>query len=177
MSPLIQRMIRAAKLETALYEEVEADRQALGQAAVVVGLSSLAAGLGMLPQLGVGGVVTGTLAALASWLVWAGLTYVIGTRLLPEPQTRSDYGEMLRTIGFSSSPGLIRIFGIVPGMGGLLFLVAGVWMLVAMVIAVRQALDYRSTWRALGVCIVGWLIQAVLIAIVMSLFGGAPSEG
>jgi hypothetical protein len=177
MSPLIQRMIRAAKLEAALYEEVEADRQALGQAAMVVGLSSLAAGLGMLPQLGVGGVLTGTMAALLSWLVWAGLTYVIGTRLLPEPQTRSDYGELLRTIGFSSSPGLIRIFGIVPGIGGLFFLVAGIWMLVAMVIAVRQALDYRSTWRAIGVCIVGWLIQAVLIALVMSLSGGVPAEG
>ena len=90
--------------------------------------------------------------------------------MLPEPQTRADHGELLRTIGFSSAPGLIRVLGIIPGLADPVFSVAGVWMLVAMVIAVRQALDYKSTWRAIGVCVVGWTIQAVILAIAISMF-------
>lgn len=81
-------------------------------------------------------------------------------------------GELLRTIGFSSSPGLIRVLGIIPGLAGLVFLVASIWMLVAMVIAVRQALDYKSTLRAVGVCAIGWVIQAVIFALVFAVFGG-----
>ena len=170
--PSIQdRMIRAAKLDVRLYEEVEADRDALGQAMMVVVLSAVAAGIGSLGSGGLLAIVGGTIAALVGWLVWALLTYFIGTRLLPEPQTRADYGEMLRTIGFASSPGVIRVLGIIPGLGGLLFLVAGVWMLVAMVIAVRQALDYSSTGRAVGVCLIGWLVQVVILVLAAPLFG------
>lgn len=175
MNPLVERMIRAAKLEPALYEEVEADRTTMGQAMTVVVLSSVAAGIGTLGQIGAGGLVVGTLGALAAWFIWAFLTYIIGTRLLPEPQTRADYGELLRTIGFSSAPGVIRIFGFIPMLGSLLFFVAGIWMLVAMVVAVRQALDYSSTWRAVGVCIIGWIVQAVVLAIVFGIFGGAET--
>ena len=107
-----------------------------------------------------------------AWYVWAFITYLVGTRLLPEPQTRADLGELLRTIGFSSSPGLIRLLGIIPSLRGLVFLVAGVWMLIAMIIAVRQALDYQSTLRAVGVCLVGWIIQALILLLVFSVLGG-----
>ena len=82
--------------------------------------------------------------------------YFIGAKILPEPQTESDVGELLRTIGFSNSPGLIRIKAIIPGIAAIVFTIASIWMLVAMVIAVRQALDYQSTLCAVGVCIIGW---------------------
>jgi hypothetical protein len=100
------------------------------------------------------------------------LTYFIGTKLLPEPQTKADHGELLRTIGFSSSPGLIRVLGIIPVLQSIVFPVAAIWMLVAMVIAVRQALDYSSTLRAVGVCLIGWVIQIVLFVLLFSIFGG-----
>jgi hypothetical protein len=170
--PSIQgRMLRAAKLDAQVYEEVEADPGAMGQATVVVLLSALAAGIGNISNGGLIGMLGGVVGGLVGWYVWAYLTYLIGTRLLPEPQTRADAGELLRTIGFSSTPGLIRVLGIVPGLNTLVFSVAGVWMLVAMVIAVRQALDYTSTWRALGVCAIGWVVQAVILLIVVSMFG------
>jgi hypothetical protein len=172
MNVFVDRMIRAAKLETRLYEEVEADRGAMGQAMGVVVLSSVAAGIGAVTVQGFGGIVFGTIAALIGWFVWAFLTYIIGTKMLPQEQTRADYGELLRTIGFSSSPGLIRILGIIPFLRGIVFLIAGIWMLVAMVIAVRQALDYTSTLRAVGVCVIGWIIQMLVIAIFFALFGG-----
>lgn len=165
------RIWRAIKLDNQLYEEVEADRGALRQAMLVVVLSSLAAGLGGLGEAGLAGLLIGTVAALAGWYLWAWLIYLIGTRWFPEAQTQADAGELLRTIGFSSAPGLIRVLGVVPGLAVLVNLVAAVWMLIAMVIAVRTALDYRSTWRAVGVCVVGWFIQMVLLVVLFAVFG------
>jgi hypothetical protein len=157
-------------LDVNLYEEVEADKQAMGQAMGVVVLASLAAGIGSVGTTGINGLLLGTLAALFGWFIWALITFYVGTKLLPEPQTEADYGELLRTTGFSSSPGVLRILGVVPLLGTIIFVVCGIWMLVAMVIAVRQALDYKSTWRAVGVCFIGWIIQGVLFWIVFSLF-------
>jgi len=175
MSSFKERLIGAAKLDVKIYEEVETDKGAMNQAMVVVILSSLAAGLGGIGHAGVGGLLMGTIIAFIGWFLWAYLTYVIGTKILPEPQTKADMGELLRTIGFSSSPGLIRILGIIPGLSILIYSVAAIWMLVAMVVAVRQALDYHSKWRAVGVCIIGWIIQALTIALFFSMFGGVQT--
>jgi len=172
MASITDRMIRAAKLDVNLYEEVEADKGAMGQAMGVVVLSSVAAGIGTIGTMGIQGLVLGTIAALLGWFIWAFLTYFIGTRLLPEPQTKADYGELLRTIGFSSSPGVLRVLGIIPMLGGILSFICGIWMLVAMVIAVRQALDYKSTWRAVGVCLIGWIVQIVIFGIFFGVVGG-----
>jgi hypothetical protein len=172
MASFKDRIIRAAKLEANLYEEVEADKGALGQAMSVVVLSSVAAGVGSIGQVGFAAILVGTIIALIGWYLWACLTYFIGTRFLPEPQTKADVGELLRTIGFSSSPGLIRVLGIIPGVAAPVNLVAQVWMLVAMVIAVRQALDYKSTLRAVGVCIIGWIIQMLVLMLLFSILGG-----
>jgi hypothetical protein len=174
MTNFKDRIIRAAKLDVNLYEEVEADKGAMGQAMGVVVLSSIAAGVGSIERGGIGGLLIGTIVALIAWYVWAYITYFIGTKLLPEPQTKADHGELLRTIGFSSSPGLIRVLGIIPGLRAVVFLVASIWMLVAMIIAVRQALDYESTLRAVGVCVIGWIIQALILMLLFSIFGGAP---
>lgn len=168
------RIIRAAKLDVALYEEVEADKSSLGQAMGVVILSSIAAGIGS-TSAGILEMLIGAVVALAGWYIWAYLTYFIGTKLLPEPQTKADHGELLRTIGFSSSPGLIRVLGVVPEMREIVFLIAAIWMLVAMVIAVRQALDYTGTLRAIGVCAIGWIIQAVMLGLLFFVFGGFAS--
>ena len=173
MASMIDRMIRAAKLDIHLYEEVEADKGSLGQAMGVVVLASIAGGVGGGSQTGLSGVFVGTIGALIGWLIWAGLTYLIGTKILPEPQTRADLGEMLRTIGFASSPGLIRVLGLIPGITGMVFIVSGIWMLVAMIIAVRQALDYKSTLRAVGVCVIGWLIQGLVLFLVIQFFATA----
>jgi hypothetical protein len=164
MTPFITRMIRAARLDASLYEEVEADRAALGQAIGVVVLSSLAAGIGMARQFGgFGHVVGGLFWNLVAWFVWALLVYFIGTRLLATPKTEADLGQLLRAIGFSAAPGLIRVLGVIPGLMAVVFGVAAVWMLIAMVVAVRQALDYDNTWRAVGVVAIGWVVQGVVL--------------
>jgi hypothetical protein len=172
MASITDRMIRAAKLDVNLYEEVEADKDAMGQAMAVVVLSSVAAGIGTAGTAGIKGLILGTIVALVGWFIWAFLTYYIGTRLLPEPQTKADYGELLRTIGFSSSPGVLRVLGIIPMLGNILNFICSIWMLVAMVIAVRQALDYKSTGRAVGVCLIGWIVQFVIFVMFFGLLGG-----
>ena len=168
MSTLTNRMVRAARLESQLYEEVEADTGSMRDALTVVVLSSLAAGIG--GGGGFGGLIMGTVAALAGWYVWAYVTYMIGTRILPEPQTQADHGELLRTLGFANAPGVIRILGIIPGLRVLSFSIASIWMLVATVVAVRQALDYTSTLRAVGVCAIGWAIYILLAALLIGMF-------
>ncbi|MBW2146751.1 MAG: YIP1 family protein [Deltaproteobacteria bacterium] len=172
MSSFQNRIIGAARLDVRVYEEVEADTEAMGQAMGVVVLSSLAAGIGSISKGGGVGIVIGTILALIGWYLWAYITYFIGAKMLPEPQTKTTPGELLRTIGFSSAPGLIRVLGIIPGLMGVVFLGASVWMLVAMVIAVRQALDYQSTLRAVGVCVIGWIIQGLIFALMFSILGG-----
>ena len=171
MSNFQDRIIRAAKLDVSLYEEVEADAGATGQAMWIVVLSSLAAGIGNIARGGFEGLLLGAFLALVGWFVWAFLTYFIGTKFLPEPKTHASYGELLRTIGFSSSPGLIRILGIIPVLGEVVFFFVSIWMLVAMVIAVRTALDYQSTFRAVMACAIGWIIQMVLFGLFMPLMG------
>jgi hypothetical protein len=165
----LQRLVGAAALDAAIYEDVEADRRATPQAFAVVLLSSIAAGLG---ASGLSGgpvnVAFLSMLALLSWAGWALVTYTIGAHLLPEPQTRADVGELLRTIGFASTPGLINVLAIMTPLAKPVFAVTSVWMLVAMVVAVRQALDYTSTVRAVAVCVIGWVL-AIAFAVAFGL--------
>jgi hypothetical protein len=107
-------------------------------------------------------VASGTLAFLMIWMIWVGLTYLIGTRLLPEAETRSDVGEVLRTTGFSASPGILRIFALLPSIALPVFIAVTFWMLLAFVIAIRHAMDYTSFPRAFAVCFLGWAIHGIL---------------
>jgi hypothetical protein len=159
-TPFVMRIIGALAIDPVTYEEVEADRSATGQALLVVVLSSVGAGIGA-RGLGSGSpqsMVFISAVSLIAWVCWAMLTYQIGVRLMPEPETRADVGQLLRTIGFAAAPGMLRVFGIVPGAAIPAFAVTAIWMLVAMIVAVRQALDYRSTARAVAVCLVGWAL-------------------
>ncbi len=172
MTAYRDRVFRAMKLDPELYEEVEADHEANGQAALTVLLASVAAGAGGALSGGWYGVLTNTVFALVGWVAWAFLSYVIGTKLLPEPQTKSDMGELLRCTGFASAPGLLQIFGFIPVVGKIIPAVVALWMLAAFVIAVRQALDYTSTLRALGVCLIGWVVlMSVFIILPLLTFG------
>lgn len=161
MVKLFSRMIGAARLDAATYEEVEADPGSITGSVLVVLAASVAAAVGS-HVVDVAGLVGMSLVSLATWAIWVGLTYFIGTQLLPGPETHSSIPEVLRTTGFSASPGLLRIFGLIPGVGLAIFLVVTLWMLLTFVIAIRQALDYTTSSRAFAVCFLGWLIYGIL---------------
>ena len=167
----INRIYRAIKIDPDLYEEVEHDKSATFQAASVVVLSSLAAGIGAI-HLGASNFLLGPLLSLASWYFWAFLIYIVGTKLFPDKNTKSNHGELLRTIGFSSAPGLIRVFGFTPELMTVTFIGSSLWMLACMVVAVKSALDYESLWKAFGVVVVSWLFQAFFLFLIIVLFKG-----
>jgi hypothetical protein len=156
----MNRVIGASRFDVQTYEEVEADHTALGQAMAVVVISSIAGGIGIGET--AEAAVAVTVVSLMGWAFWAWITYVIGVRIFPTTQTDADWGQLLRTTGFSASPGVLRILGILPGLTRIVFLICAIWMLAAFVIAVRQALDYVSVWRAVGVCCFGWFVYVIL---------------
>lgn len=159
--PFTRRMIAAASLDVSVYEEVEADGTATGQAALVVVLSAIAAAIGSVNQNAIGGLI----GALVGWAVWAGVTYFIGATLF---KGTASWGELLRTLGFAQAPGLLYVVGIIPVLGALAKLVIGIWVLIAGIIAIRQALDI-STGKAVATALLGW----VLLMILMAVFAGS----
>jgi hypothetical protein len=173
MTTFLGRVTGAALLNPAIYEEVEGDRSATWQAMAVVFLSSLAAGVGVLGPAAARPAALATIAllAFAVWAIWALLTFEIGTRIFPAPRTQADVGQLLRTIGFASAPGILRVAGVIPGTQTAVFAVTAVWMLMSMIVAVRQALDYTSTARAFAVCALGWAL-ALGIAFIIGIFYG-----
>jgi hypothetical protein len=168
----LQRLVGAAALDPAIYEEVEADPGATGQAMAVVVLSSVAMGIG---ARGLGGnastIATFGVIALLTWAAWALLMFEVGARLLPGRRTRSSPGELLRTVGFAATPGFVAVLAVVPPVAVTVLVGAWGWMLAAMVVAVRHALDYESTARAVAVCVLG-LSLALAVALVLGLLWG-----
>jgi len=153
----MSRIARASRLDSGVYEEVESDRSAMAQSVAVILLSGVATGVGSLLNGDLVGLLNAVALSVAAWLLCGVAAWTVGTRVLAEPQTEANFAEVLRVTGFASAPGLLRVFGVAPIVGRLVFVVTGLWMLVAMVIAIRQTLDYRSTWRALVVAGIAWL--------------------
>ena len=174
MASFTERMIGAAKLEAATYEEVEADPNALGQAIGVVVLSAVASGIGALGG-GISGLMIGIFAALVGWFVWAGIIFLVGTKIMPEPQTKADLGQLLRTMGFAASPGVFNILGIIPFFGWIVRFAVMIWQLIAMVIAVRAALDYQNAVKAVLVCLIGWVAYMAVVFVLGSVLGLATA--
>jgi hypothetical protein len=159
---MIDRMKGAAMLDVQTYEDVEADATATGQAAGVVLLVAAAQAIGA-SGYGGRGLIGGAVAAIVGWLLWSGITYLIGDKLLGGTAT---WGELLRTIGFAQTPGLLAVLGFLPVLGGLVVLVAVIWVLVAGIIAIRQALDL-GTGKAILAAVLGWLAIAIPRAVLM----------
>jgi hypothetical protein len=177
MGLFLYRAMGAAMLDRSMYEGIEADRSINAQAAVVVLMSSLAAGFGA------GGWLDSDLRvflslsvfALTTWMIWALLTHQVGTHILPEAQTRATLGELLRTVGFAAAPGLLFVFAAFPLMTVPVFVATVAWMFVAMVVAVQHALDYSSWLRALTVCGIAFGITIVVTVTVAMLVQSSVS--
>ena len=169
---LAHRLCGSFVLDAATCEDVEADPSAWWQALAIVlafGATAAIGFAGPAPQVRV--LVIAALASLAGWLSWAAIVAYLGTRVFPEPQTRSDVGELTRTLGFSLTPGLFLVLLAVPFAPPGTSVVIVVWMLAAMIVGVRQALDYRSTRRAVAVCGLGWVLAIVFAGVIGFFFG------
>jgi hypothetical protein len=163
-STIAYRVMGAMVLNGGIYEGIEADRRATGQATAIVLAASAAAGIGSAGWMGFGleRLLSVAGIALIAWIAWALLVLQIGGRYLAQPQTRTDMGELLRTLGFSAAPGLLMALGVFPAVALPAFVLSGIWMLAAMVVAVQHALDFQSPWRALATCLVALCVPLAL---------------
>ena len=169
MIPLfINRIFRSFKIDPEVFAEVQKDKNATIPAAVVVVLSSTAAGIGA-TSLGVGNFILAPAFSLISWFVWAYIVYFVGVKLFPDPKTKTTQFALLRSIGFSSAPGIIRIFGFNEDLTTVTFIGSAFWMLACMIVAVKETLNYKSLWKALGVVIISWFVQAFFLLAILSL--------
>ena len=154
---IVDRMRGAALLDVATYEEVEHDNEATGQAAVVVVIVAVCSAIGAVWR-GGPSIILAPVTAILGWLLWSAVAYLIGDKLLGGTAT---WGELLRTVGFAQSAGVLMIFGIIPVLGGIVRVVVGLWLLVAGIVAIRQALDF-STGKAIVTAFLGWLAMVLL---------------
>jgi hypothetical protein len=171
---MLERMLGAARLDVQTFEDVENDTNATSQAMLVVIIVSIASGIGALTTGGnfIVNFVVGIILGLAGWAIWAYITYFVGTKILNTPQTNADWGQLARVTAFAQAPGVLRVIGVIPFLSALMIFVTSIWILVAMVIAVRQALDYESTLRAIGVVVIGGVVYFILFGVVGALLYG-----
>ena len=167
---MISRMLRASMLDAHVYEEVESDSNAIVQAVLIVVVVAVARGVATLSVTdNILGIGFGIIAGLLSWAVWAFITYMVGTKLLKTGDTESSWGELARVTGFAQSPGILFLIAVVPVVGTWVLPVVSLWQLAAMVVGIRQALDYTSTFRAIGVVLIGFVavipLQLILFAV------------
>tara|TARA_B110000971_G_scaffold171940_1_gene176760 strand:+ start:555 stop:1076 length:522 start_codon:yes stop_codon:yes gene_type:complete len=164
----LNRIYRSIKIDPEVYDEVQKDKNATIAAGIVVILSSLAAGIGA-SHLGGVNFFLAPVLSLVTWFVWAYIVYFIGVKLFPDAKTKTTHMALLRSIGFSSAPGIIRIFGFNENLMTVMFVGSAFWMLACMVVAVKQTLNYKSLWKALGVVIIAWFTQAFVLIIILTL--------
>jgi len=179
MNLFLERFFRAVRLDAGLYDEVVADAGTLNQALIVVFIYGMAAAFGSFGRTGTTGINIGMITTLLGWYVWAFTAYIVGARILPEAETKPDRKAVIRAMGFAGAPGLVRLLGFVPGLGGVAVIVASVWMVAAATVALKQALNFQSTARALGVSISSWILSALVQGLLyVSLFSvfGVPTD-
>lgn len=167
---LVDRMVGAARLDAAIYEDVERDQDATQQALIVVALAAIAGAIGSIGDGGAGGIILGLISAILGWIIFSALAYFVGTRLVPARETSATLGELLRTLGFAQTPNILAVVGFIPVLGPLAALVAAVWTLVASIVAIRQALE-MSTGRAIAVALLSVLVWVIIVTIIAAVFG------
>ena len=168
MASLGQRMVGAMQADAKTFEEIENDPTAMGQAVTVIVIAGVAALIGNIFRSGLTGGLMALIISLIGYAIWAVLVTVIGTKLMPEPTTKADFAETFRTVAFAASPGIFNVLAIIPFLGPLISFVISLWSLVIMVIAVRVALDYTSTGRAIIVCLIGFCIYWAIVFMVLT---------
>jgi hypothetical protein len=178
MASFQDRVVGAMRLQAATFEDIEHDPSAVSQSVMVVLAVAIAgvigaSGFGLYP----GAAVASIVFALIGWAISSAVVWLIGTRLMPGKNTEADFPQVLRVVGFAQAPGLFSILGIIPILGYLIRFAVWIWTLVALVIAVRQALDYDDTLKAVIVCVIAWVVMFVATLMVGIMGFGAAMVG
>jgi hypothetical protein len=166
------RVVGAMRLDPNTFEDVERDPTAIGQSVGVIVLAAVAAGIGNIYWGGITGIVSAAMMSIIGFLIWSLIVWVIGTKVLPEPTTKADFAETFRVIGFSAAPGLASVITIVPLIGYLFMFLIWLWQMAAMVVAVKQVLDYSTLGKAVVVVLIGFVVNICISLLLLApLFG------
>ena len=181
---MLQRMIGAAMFNSATYEEIEADRNALGKAILVVVLVTvcgIVGGIidGLIGGGGLGGLVRGIIVGLlfgiVRWALWVTVLNFVGGKMLRTSDTETNWSEIGRVLGYAYTPGVLSLLIFIPVVGVILSFVGIVWTLAAVVVGARQALDFDSTGRAIAAvllsAVIGFIPWIIVVAIQGALTG------
>lgn len=177
MASFGERVVGAMKLEANTFEEIERDPTAMAQSVGVIALSAVSLGLGNIYYGGISGILTRVITALIGFVIWALVVWVIGTKVMPDPATKADLPETFRVIAFAASPGIVGIITIIPILGWLLLFLIALWQLAAMVVAVRQVLDYSNTGKAAVVVVIGFVVYLCAMFMMNAMIFGAAVMG
>ena len=173
MAQIADRMIRAAKLDASLYDEIARDETTMGEAVTVVLIAAAAAGLGA-ALAGPIGLIGGAVVALVGWFVQAVLAYYVGTKMIPDSDTRTDLSSVLRVTGYASAPGVIAALGFIPVLGTMAMFAAGLWQLAAFIVAIRVVMNFDGNGKAVMVVLIGWVVKMAIAGLFMFVgLGGA----
>jgi hypothetical protein len=173
MASFGERVVGAMKLDVNTFEEIERDQNAMGQAVGVIALAAVSAGIGNVFYGGLSGIVSGIVVQLVGYVVWAAIVWIVGTKVMPDPETKADFPETFRVVGFAAAPGVLGIITIIPILGWLLMLVLWLWSIAAMVIAVKAVLDYSNIGKAVVVVVIGFIVNLCVSALLAMMFWGS----
>lgn len=157
---MIDRIVRAIRLDWTVFGEIAKDRDALKEAAVIVAIVTFLSAIGTGIAAGSFGAFVGAWIAgiLVGWIGWAIITYFVGTALF---KGETDIPEMLRVLGYASAPNLLGLLSFIPCVGWIFPLIGGLLALVAGIIAIREAMDF-DTGNAIVTVIIGWIIVMMI---------------
>jgi hypothetical protein len=177
MMTFADRVVGAMKLDANTFEDIERDPTAMGQALGVIALAALSEGIGWIWYGGLSGIVFGVVTSIIVYAIWAVVVWVVGTRLMPDPATKADFPETFRVVAFAAAPGVLGFVTIIPILGWALLFLLWIWSIAAMVIAVRQVLDYTDTFKAVIVVIIGFVAKLLIWFLLTAMSVGTAVVG
>ena len=180
MQALFQRMLRAARMDAQLFEEIVSDPTLQGQSVWVVAIFAMATAFGTFTLISGTAVNIGLLTTMIGWYIWAFSVFYIGTRILKGDSAPPDRKTIMRVMAFACAPGIFRLLGLIPKTTTLVFIVTSLWMLATAVFGLKKVFPQRSTFKISVVTVVTWigatLFQFILIATLLAVFG-VPQSG
>jgi hypothetical protein len=160
MNSLVRQTIGAMTFRAAIYREIATQPGATAPAIGILLLSCFVPGSVSI----VYGTLGGILYSFSGWAIWICLAYMIGAKIFPESPVDSGLLRLLRAGGFAASPALLGFFGLAAVVGHILPITTTVWVIAATAVAIREALQYRTTSRAVAVCLASWAGTLLILA-------------
>ncbi len=172
---MVDRILRAIRLDSSVYREIAKDPNAMTEAAIIVVIVAVLSAFGS--AIGSGSFfltlfVTLLSAIFIGWILWAILTYFVGTALF---KGKTDISEMMRVLGYANAPNLLSVFGFIPCVGWIIAILGGILAFIAGFLAVREAMEF-DTGSAIVTVVISWVIAfAINFGIRALVVGGAAA--